>query len=100
MFFTYILSQISFFLHTCFSDYDVIKNFPYLKSIIKGIVSADHIGVHTHEYKKAIYDSIQNKEFNTRELLIITRNLSFDNKFNTTIKEIDKRTVEPLKKNN
>lgn len=84
--------KIGFFLHTCFTDYDVIKNFPYLKKIVKGLVCADHVGVHTFEYKKAIQDCIMKVKFSESEKKIISKRLNESEKH---LGEVKNGIMEP-----
>ncbi len=43
-------SQIGYFLHIPFPSYELFRTLPSRKEILEGLLGADQIGFHTHEY--------------------------------------------------
>ncbi|WP_455368477.1 bifunctional alpha,alpha-trehalose-phosphate synthase (UDP-forming)/trehalose-phosphatase [[Eubacterium] cellulosolvens] len=50
-------SKIGFFLHIPFPSFDVFRLLPWRKEILEGILGADLIGFHIHDYVRNFLDS-------------------------------------------
>ncbi|MFC1931557.1 bifunctional alpha,alpha-trehalose-phosphate synthase (UDP-forming)/trehalose-phosphatase [Chloroflexota bacterium] len=53
-------STIGFFLHTPFPSYEVFRLLPWRKEILEGLLGADLVGFHTHDYVWHFLTSIRN----------------------------------------
>ena len=51
-------SKIGFFLHIPFPSFDVFRLLPWRKEILEGILGADLIGFHIHDYVRNFLDSV------------------------------------------
>jgi len=51
-------SKIGFFLHIPFPSFDVFRLLPWRKEILEGILGADLIGFHIHDYVRNFSDSV------------------------------------------
>lgn len=50
--------SIGFFLHIPFPDYEIYRLLPWRKELMEGILGADLIGFHTHDYVRHCLESI------------------------------------------
>ncbi|MCK5626603.1 bifunctional alpha,alpha-trehalose-phosphate synthase (UDP-forming)/trehalose-phosphatase [Candidatus Bathyarchaeota archaeon] len=51
-------SKIGFFIHIPFPSFDVFRLLPWRKEILEGILGADLIGFHIHDYVRNFSDSV------------------------------------------
>jgi trehalose 6-phosphate synthase/phosphatase len=52
-------ATIGFFLHIPFPQYEVFRLLPWRKEVLSGILGADLIGFHTHEYVTYFFNSVR-----------------------------------------
>lgn len=51
-------SEIGYFLHIPFPSYELFRTLPWRKEILEGLLGADQIGFHTHEYMRHFISSV------------------------------------------
>ena len=51
-------ARIGFFLHTPFPSLRSFANLPHAALLLDGLLGADTIGVHTHEYRRSLEDAV------------------------------------------
>lgn len=52
-------AKIGFFLHIPFPPYDVLRQLPWHREIIEGLLGADLIGFHTYDYAQSFLRSVR-----------------------------------------
>ncbi|MBN2105171.1 bifunctional alpha,alpha-trehalose-phosphate synthase (UDP-forming)/trehalose-phosphatase [bacterium] len=52
-------AKIGFFLHTPFPSYEIYRLLPWRKEILKGLMGANLIGFHTHDYVNHFFNSVR-----------------------------------------